>query len=90
MLERETAVSADTPTELPRPQLPFLSRPTSPVGRTSKALSSDPSARDPLRDVTVDLKVLSDLQLHALTAALLEEKHRRVARWLPTPRGTDA
>jgi hypothetical protein len=47
-----------------------------------KVLRADPSALDPLRGLDIDLKVMTDQQLHALTSALLEEKHRRAAIWL--------
>jgi hypothetical protein len=52
------------------------------VGRTNTELRTDPSARDPLRGMDIDLTRFTDRQLHALVEALLEEKHRRAKRWL--------
>lgn len=76
----------DTGAARPAPVLPVPrhgAAPTSPVGATVAALAADPGARDPLRGAALpDLGTLSDLQLHALTGALLAEKHRRAARWL--------
>lgn len=64
-----------------------LARPASPVGRAN----TTPALADPLRRLAArlgrplaDLSECTDAELHAITAALLEEKHRRAARWFDT------
>lgn len=72
-----------TPPGPARLQPAVAARPTSPVGRTTEALRTDPAARTPLPGIGPHLQGLTDVELHALTDALLAEKHRRIARWLP-------
>jgi predicted component of type VI protein secretion system len=81
-LNPRPGVTTATEAELPRVQPALVARPESPVGRTNDALRTDPTARDPLRGLGIDLTKFSDRQLHALVEELLTEKHRRAARWL--------
>jgi hypothetical protein len=82
-LDRRPGVTGRTEAGPLRPLTSLIpAQPQSPVGRTSEVLRTDPSARTPLRDRELDLASWSDRELHALTDALLAEKHRRIARWI--------
>lgn len=83
------SVPAAVPAAVPAPRPEHAAHPDSPVGRIAARLAADPTAGDPLRRLEtrlgralVDLTTVSDMELHALVGVLLEEKHRRAARWL--------
>lgn len=79
----QPGVTADTPTGAPSSHQRLVAHPDSPVGRPLPR-----TTLDPLADVDLDLPAMSDRQLHALTSALLEEKHRRAEMWLNIGRAT--
>lgn len=69
---------------------PHAAKADSPVGRIVARLAADPRAACPLTRLEerigrplVNLGDLTDLELHAVTARLLAERHRRDSRWMP-------